>query len=163
MKKGDDNMRKTNKGFSLVELIIVIAIMAILVGLMVPLLIIYIEKTNVSSDYQLADTIYNAMLCASTDAKVVDDPASQPYLANMESGPIDITTIGTSVLKDSLEDILGVPTSAIVSEVKSRHGSGCQILVSSTNGIISVVITETDNSGKGDTSSSTTANDIRVN
>ncbi|HAL02696.1 MAG TPA: hypothetical protein DCP07_05005, partial [Lachnospiraceae bacterium] len=35
---------KNNKGFSLVELIIVIAIMAILVGVMAPQLIKYIEK-----------------------------------------------------------------------------------------------------------------------
>ena len=33
-----------NKGFSLVELIIVIAIMAILVGIMVPVLMHFIEK-----------------------------------------------------------------------------------------------------------------------
>ena len=46
-----------NKGFSLVELIIVIAIMAILVGLMAPQLIKYIEKTNVSSDEQLLDSV----------------------------------------------------------------------------------------------------------
>ncbi|MBO6205612.1 MAG: prepilin-type N-terminal cleavage/methylation domain-containing protein, partial [Lachnospiraceae bacterium] len=38
---------KNNKGFSLVELIIVIAIMAILVGVMAPQLIKYIEKSKV--------------------------------------------------------------------------------------------------------------------
>ena len=50
-------MRK-NKGFSLVELIIVIAIMAILVGVMAPQLIKYIEKANVASDKQIADTVH---------------------------------------------------------------------------------------------------------
>ena len=37
-----------NKGFSMVELIIVVAIMAILVGMMVPVLIKFIEKSPAS-------------------------------------------------------------------------------------------------------------------
>ncbi len=60
-----------NKGFSLVELIIVIAIMAILVGVMAPQLIKYIEKTNVSSDTQLLDTVHEAMIVAMSDPAVL--------------------------------------------------------------------------------------------
>ena len=57
---------KNNKGFSLVELIIVIAIMAILVGVMAPQLIKYIEKTNVSNDAQICDSIRSAITTAMT-------------------------------------------------------------------------------------------------
>lgn len=60
-----------NKGFSLVELIIVIAIMAILLGVMAPQLIRYMEKANVSSDKQFADTVRTAVTVAMMDPDVI--------------------------------------------------------------------------------------------
>lgn len=49
-----------NKGFSLVELIVVIAIMAILVGVAVPVYTSYIEKANAAKDEQLLGEINSA-------------------------------------------------------------------------------------------------------
>lgn len=50
-----------NKGFSLVELIVVIAIMAVLMGVLAPTLIGNIEKSRESKDLTNLDTIYNAV------------------------------------------------------------------------------------------------------
>ena len=63
--------RCSNKGFSLVELIIVIAIMAILIGVMAPQLIKYIEKAKVANDTQIADTMHSAFTYALMDPEVV--------------------------------------------------------------------------------------------
>ena len=151
---------KKNKGFSLVELIIVIAIMAILVGIITPILMHYIEKSNVSSDFQLADTIRSCVAYSIVDAKVKEDPASQPKLNAMEAGPIDITTLDDgSVLKESVTEYLGEDPALLTSQIKSKHDPSSQIMVSTTNGIVKVTITKTDSTGKKNYNA---GNDIEV-
>ena len=53
---------KNQKGFSLVELIIVIAILAVLAGIAVPNLIGYIQRSRTSADLSNATIIANAIV-----------------------------------------------------------------------------------------------------
>lgn len=143
---------KNNKGFSLVELIIVIAIMAILVGVMAPQLIKYIEKTNVSSDTQLCDSVKTAITTAMMDPAVINTagttlPKTDSWL---EASAIDE---GDGGFGAAVAEILGYDDMGdINNEIKSAHGSGTlQYNVVGSNSV-HVRITNTDASGNKDTS-----------
>lgn len=64
--------KMNNKGFSLVELIIVIAIMAILVGVLAPQYLKYVEKSRRSADMDTLDSFYTACTTAAADPDVID-------------------------------------------------------------------------------------------
>jgi len=69
-------MGKNNLGFSLVELIIVIAIMAILVAVAIPVLGIFIEKANVANDKQaVTDVMYAIDLGGQSLSYDIETPA----------------------------------------------------------------------------------------
>ncbi len=62
-----------NKGFSLVELIIVIAIMAILAAAIAPALIRYIDKSRRSDDVAAAETLNTAAQAAFSNEDAYDE------------------------------------------------------------------------------------------
>lgn len=63
-------MKKNNKGFSLVELIIVIAIMAVLIGLLAPQYLKFVKKSKVSADVSNAQALATAFNVAFADSTV---------------------------------------------------------------------------------------------
>ncbi len=65
--------KMNNKGFSLVELIIVIAIMAILAASIAPALIRYIDKSRKSNDITAAGTIKTAVDSALANEAAYDE------------------------------------------------------------------------------------------
>lgn len=89
--------KKNNKGFSLVELIVVIAIMAVLVGVLAPTLIGNIEKSRESKDLQNLDSIRQAVVTAMSDENVYSSTVPTTGSVTVASGAngANLAFIGT--------------------------------------------------------------------
>jgi prepilin-type N-terminal cleavage/methylation domain-containing protein len=91
-----------NKGFSLVELIVVIAIMAILVGVAVPVYTSYISKAQDASDVKMLDTLNNACEIVNVEYDV-----SIAYTKNGAEVTATITGNDKDEAMEQLNSILG--------------------------------------------------------
>ncbi|MBE5865582.1 MAG: prepilin-type N-terminal cleavage/methylation domain-containing protein [Lachnospiraceae bacterium] len=67
--------KMNNKGFSLVELIIVIAIMAVLMGVLAPQLLKYVEESRVQADASTFSEVENATKIALSLDDIYDSVA----------------------------------------------------------------------------------------
>lgn len=135
---------KNNKGFSLVELIIVIAIMAILVGVMAPQLIKYIEKTNVSSDTQLCDTVKSAVTTAIMDPSVIN---SAGYELSEYNGSLSGLDLGGDFV-DAVEETLGCGMGDVDAKLKSKDADEVSVIIAGSNSV-HVYIAGSHADGKG--------------
>lgn len=70
------NKKMNNKGFSLVELIIVIAIMVVLIVVLAPQYLKYVEKSRVASDQTTIVEYINAMQVIAADPDIALSNAS---------------------------------------------------------------------------------------
>lgn len=96
-------MKKTsNKGFSLVELIVVIAIMGVLMVVLAPQYLKYVEKSRLQKDNTAIAEIANNIKIAMADEAIAKDVRTTPANGTLKfvSDKIEFPSTGTPLQKE---------------------------------------------------------------
>lgn len=100
-------MKDQDYGFSLVELIVVVAIMAVLVGVLAPAYLAYVEKTRIQRDESAAGEIFRAAEIVVYSGQY---DISDTVLVTFSSSGIQLNTAiaNASQVQEILQDHFGV-------------------------------------------------------
>lgn len=129
--------KANNKGFSLVELIIVIAIMAILVGIVGTQVIPYLTSAKEGKDAQILSSYATAATTAYTsNADVVTIPAAGTIAVNVYASGL---SGDAATLADAIQDLTydSLPTTKFSSD-DGKQILGLQVTYDFTNKTITV-------------------------
>lgn len=99
-----------NKGFSLVELIIVIAIMAVLMGVLAPQFLKYVEQSRKQKDESAMEELRNATEIACSNENIYKELVSAgfPVTVSYTDNAANVTGAGTNLAAE-LKSVLGLP------------------------------------------------------
>lgn len=107
--------KMNNNGFSLIELIIVIAIMAVLIGVLAPQYMKYVERGRVSADRDNVDSIVSALEVWAADPQAKSALANGAKIVISRSGatitekfPTGAVATAQTPVKDALSNA-GLP------------------------------------------------------
>lgn len=127
-------LKKNNKGFTLVELIVVIAIIGVLAAVLVPQYIQYVEKSRIGVDESYLSEIAHVAELTAASSEAVNGVACT--ITVVPAGTISVatttpTTAGTT-LKAELDRTFGTAGSAFKSKTYKAVTAGIVITLSDT-------------------------------
>lgn len=129
--------KMNNKGFSLVELIIVIAIMAVLVGVLAPQFLRYVEQSRVQKDESAMGEVCNATKIAMSIEEVYD---SIDASASFSFGGT-VTTLASGLPSLSAELQKTIPDCPqFSSKTYKGHDATCHITIDTTTNTVQVSV-----------------------
>lgn len=132
--------KKNNKGFSLVELIVVVAIMAVLLGVLVPTLVRHIESSRLSKDKKNLDELRVAMEVALANEDYADITCTNVVINSGKA--VSVETEGASFdpnlntnfvkeVKDNFSNKSGF-------DLTSKLKKGCEVKVTIADGRVKI-------------------------
>jgi type IV pilus assembly protein PilA len=136
-------MKKSNKGFSLVELIIVIAIMAILIAVLAPQYLKYVEKTKRNSDAKAFGEVVQATEVAIADPLNQQTDSVTVTWTGGASGAFSFSTGTSTGVKDDVCEVINGSAGTYTLKGKSKQFQ--------TSSSVTFTITSTGNWSKTST------------
>ena len=126
--------KSTKRGFTLVELIVVIVILAVLAAMLVPALIGYIDRAKKEKDYQAASTLYAAAQATLTEQygkgvittkDAVTSITKDQYKVKVGSDDVDAAIDLAGIDPDKIDSYTFYCTNLVITwgEVKIKNGA----------------------------------------
>ena len=120
-------MKKLNNGFSLFVLIVVIAIMAILVGVLAPAYLKYVEKSRKSKDIDAVAEMMGAAEKVAVDNETVGD--DEIFYIEKQGDELELHFVGDPDVTDDWGKASGLPNNKYVlsSKVFKNSADGSRL------------------------------------
>lgn len=131
----DKKKKNNNKGFSLVELIVVIAIMAVLVAVLAPQFTKYIDQSRKSNDAATVSGIVTAVQVGIADTTNYNIPEATYTItltttkAVVQKNGTEITADGSKNLADAIKDACGDLSGLKITSNNWKYNSEIQVVV----------------------------------
>ena len=152
--------KMNNKGFSLVELIVVIAIMAVLIGVLAPTLLGNIEKSRLAKDKDAIDVLYKAWQTTAVnpdytvkDGTYVYSVSGGQIAVNSASNTADIKlekdgTAGWTAFEKELEEYIGDANIKLSSKYYTASDADAKVtIIVTTGGKVALNVDAKDSKG----------------
>lgn len=131
LREKESKLARDKKGFTLVELIVVLVILAILAAILVPTLIGYINQANTEKDYSTAQTVRVAAQSVLSDQygrAATDEAKAAITTINQDSK----TASGQTVLQLAGVDDSHVKSCSFTVDANGQLGDGTVVIDGST-------------------------------
>lgn len=108
-----DRKKLDLKGFTLVELVVVIAVIAILIGILAPAYTKYVERSRESTDLANARSAYSEIMMKLAEKDEIPDPITIPLKQKMSDWqtPLPISIGGVTFDGEDTDNWVGTPVS----------------------------------------------------